>query len=480
MKKILYLLIVAAMILCACKKEPQPVEPVRPPILHLPVPPTYLPAVENYLRQHVSDAGYNNIDFDQCRLSKQKAHWYLRVGLKNKLLATDFVLLQTDSLGNTSDGRFIHLQKIGANRTNFNGAIDISSLDKKTAIHSAVTNGYVEAYHAAMFANTGDRKNDPSGMKTDIVPGSWDELPEVIVVAYLPVVNEGSSFSFADYMMLQSFFSGGSGGGFGGAGGINDGYGPNGITGGSTTYSYNGGYYPNGGGEVWQPTQYQQPADLPDIAVAPDNSYLRPAIDMNAWMKCFTDIPDAGASCSVTLLGDLPVDTDPTIGLNLWSGNTGHCFLQLTKTNGVQSVTQIIGFTAESPMKAVVNTEAFVPGKTVDNAGHKYDCSITMNLGADGFNTVINKMKSLSAVMPYSVVNYDCLDYGLEVFNSVRASNPLRIPKVYSVSDPFSNIANGPKLYTVLENMVAGGSPEAANITLGGPRYAGESHGACN
>ena len=141
---------------------------------------------------------------------------------------------------------------------------------------------------------------------------------------------------------------------------------------------------------------------------------------------------------------------------------------------------QIIGFTAESPMKAVVNADAFVPGKTVDNAGHKYDCSITMNLTVDGFNTVINKMKSLSAVMPYSVVNYDCLDYALEVFNSVRPSNPLVIPKVYSVSDPFSNIANGPKLFTLLDNMFMGGSPEAANITIGGPRYAGVSHGACD
>jgi len=475
MKKTFYAALLFVSGFAACKKDLHPLPPDMPNT----VPPGYLPVVEKYVRQHPAMVRYDDIDFSNCRISKQKVHWYARLPLKNKSLFADFVVLQTDSLGNTSEGKLVHLeQALATNNTTktavFNGAVDIVSLDGKTTIHSAITNGYIEAFHSSLPltpSNRGDIESPAGcrklGNREAIIPVPYDQLPEVIVVGYLPAVNEGGSFSFADYMMLQSLFNGSSGGGY------NDGLGPNGITGGSTTYSYSGGY-------GLLPAQYQVPADLPDIAVAPDNSYLRPAIDMNAWMKCFTDIPDAGARCSVTLLGDLPVDTDPAKGMNLWSGNTGHCFLQLTKTNGGQSVTQVIGFTAESPMQAIVNTEAFVPGKTVDNAGHKYDCSITMNLTTDGFHTVINKLKSLSAVMPYSVVNYDCLDYGLQVFNAVRPNNPLIIPKQYSVADPFSNIANGPKLYTLLNDMFMSGSPEAANITIGGPRYAGESHGACN
>jgi hypothetical protein len=475
MKKILYVSIIAALVFTACKKN---LVPVNPPDLLNVVPPNYLSVVQKYVRQHPAMADYNSIDFNNYRLSKQKAHWYLRLPLKNKSFFTDFIVLQTDSLGNTSDGRIVHLEqnrsgqtasnKATEVRSNFNGSIGISPLDAKMMIHSAITNGYIEAFHPRLFKSLVAREQS--------FPVPYDDLPEVIVVAYLPVVTEGGGFSFADFMMLQALFDGG---GASPQPALTEGQGNGG------TYSYAGDYYSNGDGypngynNSGQPTPYQSAVDLPDIAVAPDYSYTHPAIDMNAWMKCFTDIPDAGASCSVTLFGDLPVDTDPSIGLNIWSGNTGHCFLQLTKTNAQQSVTQIIGFTAESPSQAIVNADAFVPGKTVDNAGHKYDCSIIMNLTTYGLNTIIDKMKSLSATMPYSVVNYDCLDYGLEVFNSVRPGNPLRIPKVYSASDPFSNIATGPKLYTLLENMVASGSPEAPYITLGGPRNAGVSHGSC-
>jgi len=474
MKKTLYIIIVSiatAFFFTGCKKET-----VDKPVQTL-IPPNYLSVVQKYVRQHVPGNAYNSIDFSHYHLSKQRSKWYVRFPIKNKLWYNDFVLLQTDRLGNTSDAGIVHLEKTPPatdqisnekainHSPNFNGSIVISSLDKKTIIHSAITNGYIEAFHPNL-----------SGRNTreESLPYSYEDLPEVIVVAYLPVVNEGSSFSFADYIMLQSMFGGG---------GYNDG-GSGGGDVNTAVYSYAGGYgslpaSPNGG-EVGQPTQYAMPADLPDIAIAPDNSWSHPQIDMNAWMKCFTDIPDAGAVCSVTLLGDLPVDTDPSIGLNIWSGNTGHCFLQLTKTNGAQSVTQIIGFTAENPGAAIMNTDAFVPGKTVGNAGHKYDCAITMNLSSYRFSTVIEKMKTLSSVMPYSVEHYDCLDYGLEVFNSVRPVNPLVIPKVYNPNDPFSNIATGPKLYVLLENMVASGSPEAGNIFIAGPMYAGVSHGACD
>lgn len=462
MKKIFIVSMLAALIFSSCKKE----HSLKVPDRGIVIPESYLSNVSKYVRQHPRFVDGNEIDFSNYSVSKQKAHWYLRLSFKNKSSVNDFVVLQTDSLGNTSDGRLVHLeQEIAENRRksplDFTGSIDITNVDGQLVLHSPLTTGFIHSFHPRLFTTATITAREESVP----VPYPYSELPEVIVVAYTPATNSGGGISISNYMMLQSLFNrpGAS---------YNDGLGPNAVTGGSTVYSYL-----NGGS--WQPVQ-DQASPPPNIAVDPENSYLHPAIDINAWLKCFAEIPDAGASCSLTLLGDLPVDNDPTKGMNLWSGNTGHCFLQLTKTNGVQSVTQVIGFTAHSPLNAIANTEAFVPGKTVDNAGHKFDCSITMNLTPEGMRTVVNKMKSLGGSMQYSVVNYDCLDYGLDVFNSVRALNPLRVSKVFSVSDPFSNIANGPKLYEVLEDMVANGSPEAPNIMIGGPRYAGESHGACN
>ncbi|MEO5889681.1 MAG: hypothetical protein ABIQ31_05475 [Ferruginibacter sp.] len=479
MKKIFYLPIILIFLCTACKKEGNIPLPARP------VPQGYIKAIQVYLRLHASGTDYNSFDFQHYRLSKQNKFWYFRVALSYKPLATDFVLVKTDSLGNAMDGRIIHIVRtakdsaaIGQRKNTgdnyYTGAIDISALNRNTTLHSAITNGFIELFHQEMFKNN---------TRESSLPYPYDDLPEVIVVGYRNVANEGSNFSFADYMMLQNLFNTGTSSGGGSPSGDYSGS----TTGGSSDpviYVYSGGYTPNSNdytsGNNTTPTENTVPNDLPDIAVSPDNSFLRPQVDIEAWMKCFTDIPDQGATCSITLLGDLPVNTNPGIGLNIWSGNTGHCFLQLTKTNGTQSVTQIIGFTAENPFQAIVNTDAFVAGKTVDNAGHKYNCSITMDLTSYGFNTVIDKMKTLSSSMPYSVVNYDCLDYGLEVFNSVRPANPLVIPKVYGVNDPFSNIATGPKLYTLLDNMVSNGSSEAANIFISGPVYAGLSHGPCN
>ena len=474
MKKILFVSIVAAMIFSACKK--QPVEAV----IYNSVPPAYLSVVQKYVRQHVSAIDYDNIDFDLYRVSKQKAQWYVRVPLKNKTVATDFVLLQTDSLGNTTDGKIIHLEKTVTVKTdnvkatsdpiNYTGVIDIASLDRKAVIRSAITKGYIEAWHPKLFNAS---QNATSSYKAESFPVPYDELPEVVVVAYIPSATSDTGLSWSDYMMLESMFSGG-GGGSGSAGGAGD-------PGNGGSFGYDEGY------GVYTPVNYgtgtNSPATPPhidpNVTLSFDESFSRPAIDLSAWMKCFTDIPDAGASCSFTLLGDLPVDGHPEVGLNIWNGNTGHCFLQLNKTNGSLSVTQVIGFTAQSAGKSIINPDAFVPGKIIDNAGHKYNCSITMYLSPYGLNTVIDKIKALSD-MPYSIVNYDCLDFGLNVINAVRPTNPLMISKQYDPNDPFSNIATGPKLYTLLQSMLETGSPETPNILLGSSVYAGVSHGACN
>lgn len=464
MKKNIWISLFVLIIFSACKK--QVLDPQDPIIVST----AYISVVQKYVRQHTDEANYNNIDFDNYRVSKQKVYWYLRLALRNKLLSSDFVLLQTDSLGNTSGGKIIHLEKAPGNkaikdRTNYNGRIDISSLDKKEVVHSAITHGYIESWHPELFDTT---SKIISNIKEASFPVTepYDDLAEFVIVAYVTSEGSNGGLPWSDYMMLGSLFSGSSGKG----GTVAPGAGANQGNG----YSY-GVYSPvnNATGSAGSSSHMAS-----DVVLTPDESFSRPAIDVNAWMKCFTDIPDAGATSSITLYGDLPVDSDPSVGLNIWNGNTGHCFLQLNKTNGSQSVTQIIGFTAQSAGKAIINADAFVPSKLVDNAGHKYNCSIKMNLSAAGMNTIIEQIKLLSD-MPYSIVNYDCLDFGLDIFNSVRP-NPLVISKVFDPNQPFSNIATGPKLYTLLQDMIDNGSPESNNIRVSGSVYAGVSHGPCN
>ncbi len=311
----------------------------------------------------------------------------------------------------------------------------------------------------------------------EIFPVPYDELPEVIVTAYSPAAGE-EGIHFNDYMLLQSMFSGGGGDGGGGSskgggGGYSGGYG-----GGSSAGDY--GYSPIGGGNGSIPNDPNN-TDGQDITVHFDESAYRPGIDLNAWLNCFSQIPDVGASYTVTLYADLPIDDDPSYNVNLFTGATGHCFLELTKTNGSQSVSQVLGFTAQAPFKALFSPDQFLPSKMVDNAAHKYDASITLHVNGPAFTTMTNKMKEL-ATLPYSITRFDCLDYDLSVINSIRPYNAIVLPANPNSTNVFDMISTGERLYNLLEQMKYSGSQESANIMIGnGAQYfAGLSHGPCN
>jgi len=468
MKKILYVSIAVALIFSACKK--QPVDQLTPVV----IPPAYLSVVQKYVRQHVSYVDYNNIDFDRYHVSKQKAHWYLRIPLKNKTLATDFILLQTDSLGNTTDGKFILLEKTANAKTvtdpsNYNGVIDIASLDRKMVMRSAITKGYIESWHADLFAKAANA--GLATAKAESFPVPYDELPEVVVVAYIPSATAGTGLSWSDYMMLENMF------GAGGGGSSADG----GTAGGDTNYTNEYGYgvySPIDNNSSGSNTGSPQPVDQ-DIKITFDESVYRPAIDLAAWLKCFTDIPDAGSTCSVSICADLPVDDDPNQVVNLFTGATGHCFLQLSKSNNGQSVTQIIGFTAQNAWSAMQHPDQCVPGKLVDNAGHKYNASITIQVNASAFYTMLGRMEALNGA-PYSIILNDCLDYDLNVVNTIRGGDPLQLPTNYASTSAFDVISTGERFYQYLESKKEAGDADSPGIVIGGPFHAGQSHGPCN
>lgn len=457
MKKSIYIATFSLFtIICIISCNKQKVNLGIPVVINVPHRAPYIDSIKSFLKATLKSSDYESIDFEKWHTSKDAAHWYTRIALKNKLSENEFVLLQTDTIGTTVKGKFVRLHPKFNEQHQLIGAIELWSLDRNEYFISDIENGYIKEWHINNSA------------KEESFPVPYDQLPEVIVYGR---PNSNSGFTYDTYLALQSMFEGGKGA---------TQY-PGGTLYGNTS-SYNGGGSSSSGSPTGNYNSGNGSDPHADFYANIESSPLKPGINLNSWLKCFTNIPDAGANCFITICADMPVDDDPSVSLNLYTGATGHCFLKLTKTNGSQSVTQYIGFTAQDAMQAVIHGDEFVPAKIVDNASHKYDASISMAVSPEGFQVALDKMKFLSNIQqPYSITLFDCLDYDLAVFNSVRGNDPLQLPKNYSSGNTYDVISTGQRFYQMLEDMKLSGDSEAPNIWLGNgaPNFAGVSHGAC-
>lgn len=122
-----------------------------------------------------------------------------------------------------------------------------------------------------------------------------------------------------------------------------------------------------------------------------------------------------------------------------------------------------------------------VSSKFVDDGGHEFNASLKMNITSAQLHTVITTIKNL-ANSSYDIDQYNCTDFALQVFNSVRTTNPLTIPLYVIPGDPASVESKTPQgLYQKLWSMKEAGVDEAANITLPGIcGFVGESKGPCD
>jgi hypothetical protein len=425
----------------------------------------YLSNVKTYLKDSLRGSDYASIDFTHGSLSKQKDGWYLRLKWLHKTIDGDFLLLQTDSLGNCIQGRIIHLDKDGnSDQSVFNGNISIESLNRILLINSFISNGYVQALHPLIFSGI---TTNSSNVEPFLIPAPvYQALPEVVVVGYIP--SKGSGLTYGELMSFESMFNFGYGYGYsspgGGSASSGGGSGSGNSGGNSGIYSPIGG----GGGGGIQPSQ--------DVRINYETSTWLPAINIHSYMNCFAAIPDAGAQCSVTIYTDLPVNDDPTMIFNFNTGAVGHSFLQLTKSGSGQSVTQVIGFTATKPFQAMISPGA-VPSKIVDNQGHKYNASLRMNITPAQLSTEISTIETLSSSQ-YDIINYNCVNFSVQVLNAIRLTNPLVVPLMQIPgATPLSSTPEG--LYVLLSRMKEGG-PEALNILTDEILWSGSSHGACN
>ena len=398
--------------------------------------------VLTFLKDSLSTKDFASLDLDKQIWGKQESVEikYIKIPFKKGDNLSEFVFLELNEEGKISGTRIVSLsQLVTVNdkpRSIFNGQIVISFLNRNQIVNSTVSNGYIDAFQ------TNDNLNRSN--RSLVVPSK----PEVIVSS------DGGGFNFSIWLLFNAL-----------AGNGNQ-YGDNEYIKIPTA----------GGGGGGGPTQMEEPIKI-DFEAPVENLA---AIDVNQYLKCFESIADAGSSCSVEILADIPVDNNSNKLFDWNTGSPGHTFLQIKKTNGANMIIQNIGFYPKSSWKIAL-TPAPVNGKFVDNGKHEFNAGFIEYLTPSEFKTVLSQIEYLSRFIKYDIDDYNCTDFALDVFNSVRISNPLEIPKYDLPGGMAPNGTSTPQgIYNKLESMKRSGI-EASKINIPGVKgWVSESKGPCN
>lgn len=436
----------------------------------------YLESVYVSLKDSVKAAEFVNLDFTKAVQSKINSDTsYLRIPFKGKMLQEEFVLLQTNERGRIDRGRIITLFESNLSRKAgeaFNGAITLRHLSGQQAVHSEIRNGYILAFHQKQVLLQNRLAQSSTEKIMSLVAPTYKDMPEVIVVGYR---RSDGGISYGDWINLQNTF-GGSGGSASGSGSCY--YSSAGGGGGSNTGSSDDTY--NDDRASIRDGSGRSVKQDPPILVDFEGQGNNPAIEIESYLKCFSNIPDAGAICSIEIFADIPVDKDPNKLLNASNGSPGHTFLQIKKANGFQSVMQNIGFYPISGWKTIL-TPAPVEGKFVDNSGHEFNASLQMNITPTQLQVVLTHILYLARFIKYDIDEYNCTDFALDVFNEVRVDK-LDVP-LYDI--PGSITGGGTRtpqgLYNKLKSIQQSVSSEASNISLPGYKgWVAKSSGSCD
>lgn len=184
-----HLIVVTVIIVClySCKKDQ--VYDAQDP---LSLSQQFFANVQQQLKDSLSTDDYSHVNFSQLLKSKdvQSNFYFLRIGLLNKSLATDFILLQTDSLGNVRGGKLIHVDKEKVHNQKherFNGSFTISTLNRKHSKTQEVVDGRWKLTPGATAMAKPADDNEPAGEQT---------LPEVVVTSYTEGGGGGTDWYF--------------------------------------------------------------------------------------------------------------------------------------------------------------------------------------------------------------------------------------------------------------------------------------------
>ncbi|TKK64719.1 hypothetical protein FC093_21975 [Ilyomonas limi] len=406
--------------------------------------------VQQQLKDSLSASDYSHVNFSQVFKSKnaQGNYYFVRIGLLHKSMATDFILLQTDSLGNVKGGKLIHVDKEQYHtrkHQKFNGRFVISTLNRQYSNIQEVTNGrWKVGTGATAMAKPADEQEEPAGEQT---------LPDVVVTSYT------DADTGMDWYWYDGLYFGGSG------------------TGGSD----------NSGGYTYGPASGSGSSNN---TVTEDNTIIieiepndESPIKVEDYIKCFSTVSDVNATYKITIFSDLPVNGDPSKIFD-WSTNSpGHSFVQLSKSGGGQSIQQNFGFYPEFGWKAPANVS--IDSKVVDNAGHEFNASLTLTVNNSQFQAALNKVQAIAGY-DYNITTWNCTDFALSVFNAA-SSSPLTIPQFPIPTSTYPlpttvTLSNTPQgLYYQIQALQASGNTSYGTADVPGVcGYAGGSHGSCN
>lgn len=429
----------------------------------------YFQQVFTSLKAEMPTAEWQSLDLSHMSLTKfpDSNTRYLRIPFKGSSLMDHFILLRSDASGYDMKGRIIELHLTENNKAN--GEISIQQLNGEQLTHSLIVNGFITAWHA----QSQEEKVQPAP--------EYVELPEVIVVGSYG--SGGGVTNYATYFSVMALIDGMGGGGgssgwysSGGGGGGGGGTGGGGGSGGSPSDPYVGVEIPDPGNEFPADPQYTFDDS---ILVDFESQYADPAIDVNAYLKCFSQVPDAGATCTIAIYSDIPVDGDPSRMFNFMSGSPGHAFIRVEKQNGVQQVKQYIGLYPAQGWQ----TNAIVdgaPGKLVDNAQHEYNAYMQINITPQQLTQALEEIRA-HATATYSIDHYNCSDFALDVWNAAATdASYLQIPKMHIPGSmyPASNTPQG--LYLQIQGLKQSGHPMAAASQVNVEGKSGNSKGPCN
>ena len=208
--------------------------------------------------------------------------------------------------------------------------------------------------------------------------------------------------------------------------------------------------------------------------------YIDPAIDIQKFINCFNSIPDAGATCKITIFTDIPVNNDPTKFFDWDNGSPGHTFIQFQKVNGSQQVSQNIGFYPASGWKTTISP-APIEGKFVDNHHHEFNASYEKTITPSQLQAGLMEMMH-RRTMRYDIDDNNCTDWAISVFNATLAGQEyLEIP-LYNIPGgeaPYGT-STPQGLYNKFRQMQNAGGSQAQGVVIPIIGWVGASSGPCN
>ena len=417
------------LLLFSCKKENSlPIDSVADNNV------LFFQKVKSQLKDSLSSNDYTNMDTSRMYKSKdaQSKGCFVRIGLLNRDMATDFILLKTDTLGTIRQGKIVHVDKemLKGDNKRFGGRFAIASLNRSNTRLKAIVSGKFKSI----------------GSGTDLMeaeqPAGEQTLPDCVITCY----STGGDFE-GDWYCYEGFYDD-----FGGG------------DGGAYTYGY------SGDGDGSSATSNEDNTMVVEVESNDD-----PAIKVEDYIQCFSSVPDEGATYQVTIFSDIPVNNNPGKMFEWATGSPGHSFIQLTKSSDNFSIQQSFGFYPQISWQILTSHPC--ASKIVDNGGHRFDASLTQTISSSQFEAVISKLELLENT-DYSLSDWNCTDFAMSIYNAA-SYNPLTIPQYSTEGD--GTLMNTPQgLYKEITMLQASG-----NTAHGIPsvpkneQEAGNSHGSC-